>query len=154
MKFQLKRQQFLPIGIDNAWSFFSSPLNLSLITPNDLGLVLKSKVNPSMQVNDEIDYVVRPILGIPLIWKTKISLVEQPYQFVDKQLKGPYQFWEHLHEFKEVEGGVLMKDTVNYIIPFGWLGSLFSFYVKRKLNSIFDFRKEALDKLLLDGSIN
>jgi hypothetical protein len=47
-----------------------------------------------------------------------------------------------------------MKDTINYIIPFGWIGRLFSFYVKRKLISIFDFRKDALDKLLLDGSIN
>ena len=154
MKFQLNRQQLLPITIDKAWSFFSSPLNLSLITPNHLGLVLKSKVNSSMQLNDEIDYEVKPILGIPLKWKTKISLVEKPYRFSDNQIKGPYKFWKHLHEFEEVEGGVMMKDTINYIIPFGWLGLLFSFYVKRKLTSIFDFREGALDKLILDGSIN
>jgi ligand-binding SRPBCC domain-containing protein len=90
MKFQLNRQQFLLITIDKAWNFFSSPLNLSLITPDKLWLILKSKINPSMQVNDEFDYEVRSILGIPLKWITKIILVEQPYQFADKQLKGPY----------------------------------------------------------------
>ena len=154
MKFQLRRQQFLPITIDKAWCFFSSPLNLTLITPDNLGLMLLTKVNLSMQVDDEIDYQVSPIFGIPLKWKTQISKVKKPFHFIDKQIKGPYKFWEHLHEFEEVEGGVLIKDTVNYVIPFGWIGRLFSFYVKRKLTSIFDFRENALNKLLLDGSIN
>lgn len=154
MKFQLIREQFLPITIEKAWSFFSSPLNLPLITPDQLGLKLLDNVKPTMSLNDKIDYKVSPILGVKIKWKTEIILVEKPFRFVDKQIKGPYSFWEHMHEFKEMEGGVMMKDTINYIIPFGFVGRFFSFYIEKKLGSIFDYREMQLDKLILDGSIN
>ena len=36
--YRLARTQFLPITLDYAWDFFSSPANLSEITPPSLGL--------------------------------------------------------------------------------------------------------------------
>jgi ligand-binding SRPBCC domain-containing protein len=154
MKYQLIREHFLPINIYDSWSFFSSPLNLQLITPDDLGLVLLNNINSTMNVRDEYDYTVSPILGLKFKWKTKIILVEKPFRFIDKQIKGPYEFWEHLHTFEIVEGGVIMKDTINYIIPFGFVGRLFSSFIENKLENIFDYRESELNKLILDGSIN
>ena len=37
----LEREQWLPISIGEAWSFFSSPLNLAKITPDDMGFVIR-----------------------------------------------------------------------------------------------------------------
>jgi ligand-binding SRPBCC domain-containing protein len=34
----LERSQFLPITLNDAWEFFSSPRNLARITPPEIGL--------------------------------------------------------------------------------------------------------------------
>ena len=68
--------------------------------------------------------------------------------FVDNQLKGPYKLWEHTHTFTEKEDGVLMHDIVKYQIPFGFLGTIaHSLIIRKKLEHIFSFRKEILEKI-------
>jgi ligand-binding SRPBCC domain-containing protein len=95
-----------------------------------------------------IDYIVKPLLGIPLRWTTEITGVSAPNVFTDKQLKGPYALWEHTHTFEQVNGGVKMTDEVKYALPLGFLGELaHSILVKKKLNDIFEFRERTLTKL-------
>jgi len=45
-----------------------------------------------------IDYKLK-LGGVPVSWKTEISIWEPPYRFVDSQVKGPYQKWIHTHTF-------------------------------------------------------
>lgn len=150
-----KRSQFLPVKLDQAWSFFSSPHNLSLITPKELGLIIKSNYkSKTVSKNDIIDYTVKPLLGIPMHWRTEITDVEAPYYFVDKQLKGPYDHWEHKHTFKEVEGGVMMYDEVIYKIPLHPISKVFTGFIQNKLNHIFDYRTERLKEIFSNGSID
>ena len=74
---------------------------------------------------------------------------------MDTQLKGPYKMWEHTHHFIEKDGGVLMEDEVNYQLPFGIIGQLtHSLIVKQKIERIFEYRKEALDKLFTKNGNN
>ena len=40
-KHVLERTQFLPITLEEAWTFFSTPRNLALITPPDMGFVIR-----------------------------------------------------------------------------------------------------------------
>ena len=95
-----------------------------------------------------IDYTVSPILKIPLKWRTRISQVQLNRSFTDFHEKGPYKYWNHYHEFIPNKEGVLMKDTVEYELPFGILGSIaHRVFVKKKLADIFDFRYGVLEKL-------
>ena len=43
--YKLETRQFLPISMDEAWDFFSSPENLKEITPDHMGFIITSK-NP------------------------------------------------------------------------------------------------------------
>lgn len=146
--FQLNASQFLPISREEAWKFFSSPKNLALITPPDMKFKILSEPGQETHEGMLIDYSVRPLLGIPLFWRTEISKLQKPDYFIDSQLKGPYKLWEHTHRFKDVEGGVMMEDQVRYQLPFGFLG-LFAhrLFVKKRLAQIFDFRKQVLLKI-------
>lgn len=148
--FQLYREQFLPISIDKAWNFFSSPQNLALITPPEMRFNIISKdVNKPIFEGMLIDYIIRPIMGIPLQWRTEITQVLFQKVFTDKQVKGPYKRWEHTHKFIEREGGVLMKDELIYDLPFRFIGSIaHTLFVRKKIESIFDYRKNILDKIL------
>lgn len=94
-----------------------------------------------------IDYTVSPILRIPLQWRTKITQVDTRKSFTDFQQKGPYKYWNHFHEFIPNADGVLMKDTVDYELPWGVLGTIaHRTFVKKKLEAIFDFRYHILEQ--------
>lgn len=147
MKYQLKRKQQLNTDLKTAWEFFSSPYNLSKITPKDMGFKVITDVgNQPIYEGMIIDYTVSPLLNIPMKWQTEITKVDPLKFFVDFQKKGPYKLWNHLHEFQENENGVLMTDTVDYELPMGILGDwMHGLLVKKKLNHIFDYRYKILE---------
>lgn len=146
----LKRVQRLPIPLEKAWDFFSSPLNLKEITPPYMGFHVTS--DPAfmrkMYAGQIITYTVKPLPGIPLFWMTEITHVEPGRFFVDEQRTGPYAIWHHQHHFKPIPGGVEMTDLVHYKIPFGWLGDLANLlFVRRQLNGIFEYRQNKLEEM-------
>lgn len=149
MVHQLYREQQLYCDIETAWRFFSSPVNLSKITPGSMAFTLVSNFkNEQIQEGMIIDYKVSPLLKLPLKWRTRITQVELNKSFTDFQESGPYKYWNHFHEFIPNNDGVLVKDTVEYELPFGLLGNIaHRVFVKRKLAHIFNFRYEVLEKL-------
>lgn len=145
----LERDQVLPIPLEEAWDFFSTPRNLSRITPGGMGFTIHEPFDDrAAHTGQRIRYTVRPLLGIPLTWVTRIEDVVPPRRFVDTQERGPYRKWRHTHTFEPVPGGVRMNDRVEYELPLGPLGDLaHSLFVKRKLRTIFDFRRKALESI-------
>jgi ligand-binding SRPBCC domain-containing protein len=138
----LKTIQKLPISIDEAWGFFSSPSNLAKITPENMGFnVISEHHGNTMYAGQIIEYTVKPVLGIPLYWMTEITQVVDKKYFIDEQRFGPYTLWHHQHHFKVIEGGVEMTDIVHYKNPLGFVGRIAnSLFVKKQLQQIFDFR--------------
>ncbi|MEX0636744.1 MAG: SRPBCC family protein [Ferruginibacter sp.] len=147
--YSLKTAQVLPISLEKAWDFFSSPANLAEITPKNLGFNIISKHHgEKMYAGQIIEYKVSPVLGIPLYWMTEITHVEQHKYFVDEQRFGPYSLWHHQHHFREVSGGVEMTDIVHYKMPFWFLGDIANtLFVKKQLNDIFNYRFKAVEKI-------
>jgi ligand-binding SRPBCC domain-containing protein len=144
----LKTYQKLPISIEEAWEFFSSPKNLKIITPPYMGFDITSGGDEPMYPGQIITYIVKPIFGIPIEWVTEITHVEKNAFFVDEQRFGPYAFWHHKHYFKPIPGGIEMRDVVHYKIPLGPLGKLINhIYIQHKLKEIFDYRYQTLEKM-------
>lgn len=146
---QLKSEQFLPITIDEAWAFFSSPKNLKKITPKSMGFdITSSNVDEEMYQGQIITYKVSPFAGIKTNWVTEITHVENKKYFVDEQRVGPYQIWHHEHLFKVVENGIKMKDIVTYKVPFGILGMILNkLFIKKRLKNIFEYRFNVLKEM-------
>lgn len=145
--YSLQRETFIPTTLNNAWDFFTSPLNLAKITPPEMNFVVTSdfkehsKVYPGMIIT----YKVSPLFGIKLNWMTEITHVQEKEYFIDEQRFGPYALWHHQHHFKQVDGGVEMKDIVNYAIGYGFIGGIAnSLIVKKKLDEVFEFREKAI----------
>lgn len=147
MKHRLYREQQLNCNIETAWKFFSAANNLSEITPKEMKFtVLTQFENDEIFEGMTIDYFVSPLLGIKMKWKTEIIQVDFQKSFTDFQKKGPYKLWHHHHEFIENENGVLMKDTVDYELPLGFLGEIaHTILVKKKLEDIFNYRYQILE---------
>ena len=143
----LKTIQYLPLSLDEAWEFFSSPGNLKDITPSHMGFHILSEVPAKMYPGLIISYIVKPIAGIPVRWTTEISHVKEREYFVDFQLSGPYAIWHHQHHFRPVKGGIEMTDIVNYKVPFGLVGRMVNWlFVGKKVKQIFDHRYRVLEE--------
>lgn len=145
--FCLKETHKIPVNIDEAWSFFSNPLNLKEITPPSLNLLVTNEMPEKMHAGMIITYVVEPFPKIKMSWVTEITNMQEPFFFVDEQRFGPYKFWHHQHLFKEIDGGVEVTDLVHYKIR-GWFFSSFinNLIVKNELQKIFSYRTEILLK--------
>jgi ligand-binding SRPBCC domain-containing protein len=145
--FKLKYSQKLPISLNEAWDFLSSPNNLELITPKSMDFNITDWDRKKAYPGQIIQYTVKPILGIKINWVTEITHIRAKEYFVDEQRFGPYTFWHHKHFIKEIEGGVIMEDVIHYKPPFGLIGVLLNFlFINSKLNSIFKHRELELIK--------
>ena len=145
--YQLKFEQKIPASIDKVWQFIASPHNLSLITPPSMGFkVITEGYYSTMYEGMIIGYSVSPLLGLKLKWLTEITHVKPYEYFVDEQKSGPYKIWHHQHTIEAINGGVLMKDLLTYVPPFGIVGTLANnIFIKKKLEKIFDYRFQAIE---------
>ena len=141
--FRLTASQWLPRPRDEVFAFFSRPENLNALTPPWLHFRILTPDVP-MAAGARIDYVIR-LHGLPLRWRTEIRDWAPPHRFVDRQLRGPYRHWEHLHTFAGEAGGTRVLDQVDYRVPVGaWVHRWF---VEPDVRRIFAYRQETLARL-------
>lgn len=147
---RLEFTQKIPLDLDTAWDFFSSPLNLAEITPKDMTFDVTSPkmANTKMYPGLIITYKVSPLFGIKLDWVTEITHVKENEYFIDEQRFGPFAFWHHQHHFQSIDGGVLMKDILHYSVGWGVIGKVANgVIVNNKINEIFNFRYKKVEFL-------
>lgn len=146
MIYQLRREQHLDCSLDDAWDFFSTPKNLDKLTPDSVGLKITHGASETVHEGQMIGYKVRIAPLIWITWLTEITLVKHQHYFVDDQRVGPYKVWHHTHRFEPDGQGVLMKDEVTYVMPFGIIGRIVhGLFVKKQLRHIFDERRRLCD---------
>ncbi len=144
----LHREQVIPADIGRVWEYFSNPKNLNEITPADMHFQIVAGGNEKMYEGQIIEYRVEFIRGVRSLWLTEITHAREYVYFVDEQRAGPYRFWHHEHKFQEVDEGIHMTDLVTYEAPFGIWGDLVTmFWIRRKLEAIFDFRRRKISEL-------
>lgn len=145
--FELRREVLIPAPIDEVFEFFCDPSNLGKITPKSVGfrdLTPDARpMRPGLLIIHEIRW-----FGLPMRWETRIEEYDPPHAFIDTQVKGPYKTWRHRHSFEEGPGGTLMRDYVQYELPFGPIGVITQkLMVRRQLRHIFDYRERKIRKL-------
>jgi ligand-binding SRPBCC domain-containing protein len=142
----LERETFIPSSIDRVFDFFSRAENLNRITPPWLHFKIRTDTPIHMAKGTLIDYTLR-LKGLPVRWRSQITEWNPLRSFEDTQIKGPYTVWIHHHLFRSENGGTVMRDSVEYVVP-GWiLEPLIHFFVRRDLERIFDYREDSLIKI-------
>jgi ligand-binding SRPBCC domain-containing protein len=140
----LEAVQFLPQPRERLFEFFSDAFQLEAITPPWLNFSVLSQRPLRMTEGTLIDYQLR-LHGIPIRWRSRISVWEPPLRFVDEQICGPYRRWQHEHVLEEAAGGTLCRDVVGYQVLGGRL--IDAIFVRSDLRKIFYFRQCKMDEL-------
>jgi len=127
------------------FAFFADAANLERITPATLHFEIGSPQPIAMRAGAIIDYQLS-LFGLRFQWRTLIESFDPEAGFVDVQTKGPDHTWRHSHEFSDAPCGTLVRDRVEYEVPFGLLGEIARrLFVARQIRRIFEFRRVAIE---------
>jgi ligand-binding SRPBCC domain-containing protein len=172
MPYLAQFEQWVPAPIERVFLFFANPGNLPRIMPPQSGTELvRLKLVPPLGVEEEFATITdrAPLAGVdseivtsfrllPFLpfraqWTALITEFEWNHHFADVQKKGPFKSFHHRHELtgemrNQVKGTVI-RDVIEYDLGFGWLGKLVQkFFVSHQLQRTFEYRQQALEKLL------
>jgi ligand-binding SRPBCC domain-containing protein len=141
---EFKNEIWLPLPPKHVFPFFADALNLETMTPPWLHFKVLTPAPTELREGTMIDYKLM-IHGLPVKWRTRIRAWQPPHFFVDEQLRGPYRLWIHKHTFDPFNGGTLVRDLVNYAVPFDF--AVHGWFVRPNIEDIFQYRSDQLRKL-------
>ena len=148
----LERTQRIELPVEEVFDLFGDAFNLERITPPWLRFRVVTPRPIEMRQGTLLEYRLR-LHGIPVRWRTRITTWEPPTRFVDEQISGPYALWHHTHMFEPDGDATVMRDRVRYRIGFGPLGAAaLRLFVRRDVERIFDYRREAILELISERS--
>ncbi len=138
---ELNRELRLARPRAEVFPFFADATNLETLTPPSLKFHILTPRPIQMQVGTLIDYRI-VIRGLPMRWRSEITVWEPPFRFVDEQRRGPYRLWRHEHQFKEENGETIILDRVQYAVPFDFI--MHRWFVRPEIERIFNFRTKKM----------
>ncbi|HET7325410.1 MAG TPA: SRPBCC family protein [Halococcus sp.] len=120
---------------EEVWRFYSTLDGLEALTPGFMNLRVEAARGPDGEPDPEIlaegaeaDLSVRPFgVGPRQGWTTRIVArrrEEGAGLFRDEMRDGPFPRWVHTHSFYADGERTLVRDHVEYELPFGELGRL------------------------------
>jgi ligand-binding SRPBCC domain-containing protein len=178
MRYSYHSEQWLAYPLEVVFAFFANPENLPrLMPPWQTARIEEASFappsprptssNPALNFKSiaagtgtRITLSFRPFPYSPVRvpWEAEISDFTWNHHFCDTQLRGPFAFWKHCHtvtpDKRPNESGVpttgtLLRDDVEYEMPFGKLGELVQrLFIARQLRSTFAYRRTRTRDLL------
>lgn len=132
---------------EDAFSFHCDTRNLPLITPPDVSVKI-IRLDLPLRQGSQILLEIKQFGFVRSRWKIEISEFK-PYGLItDTQLEGPFRKWIHRHVFETVEDGTLMKDEIEFELPFGIAGKLAEGLALKMIGRQFGYRHAVTKRIL------
>ncbi len=93
-------------------------------------------------IRDGARVTLKTYLGpIAQTWEVEHGDYMAGRQFRDRQVRGPFAAWDHLHRIDpDGEDACILTDTIRYRLPLGPLGELGAGFAQRMLARVFAYR--------------
>ncbi|WP_417325489.1 SRPBCC family protein [Halarcobacter sp.] len=141
-----EKTSFIDCTLEELFDFHLDVNNLKAITPDNIQITfLEENFTPKEKGVLKIKTVKN---FLPIRWEVKIEKLQRPNILVDLALKSPFKYWKHSHVFTKKGNMCELRDVIEYELPFGKLGELFDFFIKKELDSMFTYRHNKTKKLL------
>lgn len=140
------KTSYINCEVTDLFDFHMQPSNILKITPKDTKVEMIS--NSSHPKLNEIVKIKTTKYFISMMWEVKITQIEKPNLLVDLALKSPFAFWEHKHIFIKHKDRSELRDVITYKLPFGFIGKLFGFFIKKDIQKMFDYRHKITKEIL------
>jgi len=149
---KFEKKSLISCPIEKLFAFHLDSSNIEKITPKDTKVEL---LNKDFQAKEgEILNIKTTKYCVPTLWSVEISLIKEPNMLVDTAIKSPFVFWRHSHIFTQKGKVCELKDVVEYELPFGFIGNIFSSFIENQLESMFEYRHKQTKKILEKKELN
>ena len=168
MRHNFEASQWLPYPIEPVFAFFADPRDLPRLLPQwqeariEEASYTAPPTRPDKRINTlaagagsrmTISFRPFPYSPFRVPWEAEISEFVWNDHFCDIQLRGPFAYWRHCHRLKAetraTQPGTLLRDELEYELPFGALGELaHSIAVRSQIKKIFAHRHQRTAELL------
>lgn len=108
--------------------------------------VASGRTSGRLEESEQITWSARHF-GLRFRMTSLVFDVERPRRFRDRQVRGPFGSFLHTHEFEPLDGGTLMRDTIDFRSPFGPIGRMVDVSVMRRhLIGVITERNDAISE--------
>lgn len=160
MPYSFRSEQWLPYPVETVFAFFADPENLpAVLPPRQRARIERVTLVPPPRVNgvktssaaagtgSRIVLSLRPLPWIPIRvrWHAEITQFDANRSFCDRQLRGPFAYWQHSHRVRALDrnGPTVLTDEVEYDLPLGFLGHMaHALFVQKQIEAAFAYRRE------------
>lgn len=165
MRHTFAAEQWLPLPVDRVFAFFADPTNLLRITPrwqrlqiDDIIIRHAAESIAAAGAGTRITFSMRAFPFSPkrISWQAEIDEFKWNSHFCDKQVQGPFVYWQHCHRVmsrsRNEFPGTILLDELEYELPYGFLGELATnLFVARQIRSTFHYRQARTKEILLSA---
>jgi ligand-binding SRPBCC domain-containing protein len=165
MAVHVQFEHWVAMPVEKVFAFFSDPNNLPRIMPPSTGtrnekMTLLSPPGSADPANaagigSEIvtSFRALPFLPFRFTWIALITEFKRNERFADRQTKGPFKHFFHVHEFRsETRGtvqGTLVRDVIEFEVGLGPIGKIAErCFVLPQLRRTFRYRQKKVEELL------
>lgn len=168
MPYSFRSEQWLPYPVEAVFAFFADPENLPALMPpwqharlESVTLTAPPRSGTTKSLSKAagtgsriaLSLQMLPFLPIRTRWDAEIVQFEANHSFSDRQVSGPFAFWQHYHRFLSLDRNgpsvTVLTDEVAYDLPLSLLGNIaHSLFVRRQIEKTFAFRREQIVKAL------
>jgi len=125
---------------DVLFAFHTDTQNLPRITPPWMHVSIVTQAHENVILDITRFFVTSR-------WEANIALDLQQWSITDTLHKGPLPFFRHQRHFFALKNGTTrMDETLEMVLPFGWVGLLAHPFVKKETDALFAFRHTATQK--------
>jgi ligand-binding SRPBCC domain-containing protein len=167
--YQAHFEQWLPVTMEKAFSFFADPNNLPRVMPHWMDVRIEearivappgqgagSAATPLAGLGSRLVASYRPIPFVPFRIRSEAKIVDFALNefFADDQGIGPFKSWHHRHGFAaEMRDGILgtrLRDHIEYEIGFEPIGRIINLlFIAPQMRRTFAHRQHAVERLLV-----
>ncbi|MEM7481335.1 MAG: SRPBCC family protein [Acidobacteriota bacterium] len=137
--------------IERVEKFHRRPANLAAVTPPFVPMRFLIPPPERLQAGDEL--TMRMWVGpIPVTWWLRVATLDEPevVGFRDRQISGPFAYWEHRHRFRPAADGsaTWIEDEIEARWGGGLMRRLIGWQMWAGLPVLFAYRRRRTRKLL------
>lgn len=137
---------------EQVFAFHELPDALArLMPPWERATVIQPPVNLRVGTRVIIEIKIFGFITQKLI--AEHTKYEPPTMFEDTLVQSPFRSWRHQHIISPHESGAILRDEIEFELPFGFLGKLVApFAVLPQLKKMFQYRHEVTKKWAEESS--
>lgn len=122
----VRHESTIDASLSEVWAFHADSKGLEAITPRVVGLTVEGVTRPPQTIEQGLPVGTRMVLSFSplgiseLRWVARIvarKYTDNMGRFVDRQIEGPFAFWEHTHEFYRDGDQTRIIDHIEYQLP-------------------------------------